>query len=72
MCLYFNHLVVNCVKNSSEDAENNRFHFFMLGVSFKCLAVGFTSMLYRSEAKQLFEIFLHYHLSVLQKLTLIH
>lgn len=31
--------------------------FFMLGVSFKCLAVGFTSMLYRSEVKQLFNSF---------------
>lgn len=39
----------------------------MLGVIFKCLAVGFTSMLYRSEAKQLFEFFLHYHLSFSQK-----
>lgn len=72
MCLYFNHLVANCMKNSSEGAEENGFNFFMLGVTFNCLAIGFSSMLYRSEANQLFEFFLYYHLPVSQKFTFIH
>lgn len=43
--------------------------FFMLGISFKCLAVGFTSMFYRSGVKQVFDFFLHYHLSVSHKFS---
>lgn len=71
-CLYYLFQVAQAARNSSEGTEKNGSVFFLLGVTFVCLAVGFTSMLYRSEAKQLFEFFLHCHLSVTQKFTFIH
>jgi len=49
-------LVANCPGCQKQQWRSRKewLSFFLWGVSFICLAVGFTFMVYRSEAKQLF------------------